>query len=351
MKAALVKQVLDIHGSWSGTLWRDTSPGKLFDVWPSKALFWELTCMLQADWYIVPQTLDNDYTVDSVKRHSGRDDIIRKYTRNITVPEEIPFAEYDLVITFDPILKVPSGSRTLFAYYALEHWVPQYQKSLRKPMNGYDLFLAHMMDSRATIESLPQAISFPYVHDRRLIRSIFPAQKRESALIDWRTLTTLAMKDVADPWGPEAEAAASRLGDILDVPIHHRGRYYQQTYGFADPPQWGDAKTYFQALAESKYYVAVGRVAGAGQGLGDAAALGCLCIGQRDIAYHRVICHPSCLCEDMVEMPARLKALAASADLQQEVLAWQDVALEKHFERGPLQLLERALHLKARGYA
>jgi hypothetical protein len=115
MRVALVKQALDVFGSWSGVRWKDTSPTKIFEVWPSRALFWELTCMLWADWYIVPQAVESDYTRDAVQKHPGRAEVIRKYTKNVVAPEDIPFEEYDLVITFDAILKVPPASRTLFA--------------------------------------------------------------------------------------------------------------------------------------------------------------------------------------------------------------------------------------------
>jgi hypothetical protein len=347
MRVALVKQALDVFGSWSGVKWKDTSPIKIFEVWPSRALFWELTCMLQADWYIVPQAMESDYTRDAVQDHPGRAEVIGRYTKNIVAPEDIPFEKYDLVITFDPILKVPPGSPTLFAYFALEHWDRIYTASLRRPLVGYDLFLAHMIDCNATVESLPQAVSFPYPHDSMLVRSIFPAEKQELVWVDWRTLTTLAMQGPAEPWSSESEAASVRLGEILELPILQRGKYFQQSYGFADPPVWGDAASYFQALAECKYYVGVGRVAGAGQGLGDAAAAGCLCVGQSEIAYHRLICHAACLCEDIAELPTRLKALRDSTDLQQEVLAYQDEALRKHFEQGPLNLLRQAVQMKS----
>jgi hypothetical protein len=242
---------------------------------------------------------------------------------------------------------VPPGSPALFAYYAQEHWDKLYAKSLRRPANGYDLFLAHMMDSESAIRSLPQAISFPYLHDLLLARSTFPAQKQERAWVDWRTLTTLAMMGLGEPWREEADNAAKRLQELLGVAIDYRGKHHEQTFAFADPPQWGDAALYFGALAKCRYYIGVGNIAGAGQGLGDAASVGCLCIGQADRAYHRLICHPACLCEDIAEMPGKLTNLLRSRDLQEEVLSFQDAALTKHFKRGPLELLKEAARVKS----
>ena len=306
--------------------------------------------MLQGDWYVVPQAATSDYTEVAIATMPGRTEAMRKYTKNVTPAKSIPFEEYDLVISFDAILKVPRNHRTLFAYFAQEHWDRLYTDSLRKPAAGYDLFLAHMMDARSTLTALPQSVSFPYVHDTNLVRSIFPGEKREAAWFDWRALMTLGMRDTSEPWSAEGDAAAGRLQELLDMPIRYRGQPHAQTYGFADPPAWGDAAMYLQELSRCKYFVSVGGRIGAGQGLAEAAAAGCLCIGQEDRAYQKLICHPACLCEDMAEMPTRLKALRSSEDLQREVLAYQDRALRTHFERGPLNLLREAVQMKSEKY-
>lgn len=347
MRVALVKQVLDVFGPWSGVKWKDTSPTKLFEVWPGKAVYWELTCLLQADWYIVPRKVQGEYLEDAIQRHSGRAELIRKYTKGITRVEQIPFDDYDLLISFDAILDLPRH-RSLFAYYAQEHWDSLYARSLRRPAKGYDLFFAHMMDARSTVSRLPQAVSFPYTHDTALVRSIFGQSKNETSWIDWRTLMTLAMKGLGDVWNDKAAAAAVRLQEVLDLPIMHRGSFNKETYAISEPPAWGDAFTYLQALASCKYYVGVGNLAGAGQGLAEAAALACICIGQADKVYHRMICHPACLCADMAEMPRRLREVRTSPDLQQEVLAWQDENLEREFRKRPLALLQDAIALKER---
>lgn len=348
MRTALIKQVLDVFGPWAGVKWKDTSPEKLFEVWPGKAVYWELTCMLEADWYVIPQAVSGDYTRVAIESMPGRAEAIRRYTKNVTPVEKIPFEEYDLVISFDAILNVPREHPALFAYFAQEHWDRLYTESLARPRGNYDLFLAHMMDSNADLNCLPRAISFPYLHDPKLVQRTFPCEKREAVWVEWRTLMTLAMKDSSEPWGPQGEAAGRRLAELLDLPIRYRGTLVAQTYGFADPPSWGDVAVYLRELAECKYFVSVGGRIGAGQGLGDAAAVGCICIGQEDRAYHKLICHPACLCADMGQMYERLMAVVKSPQLQAEVTAWQDAALEEHFARRPLRLLQEAMNLKAR---
>jgi len=147
VKTALVKQALDVFGPWSGVKWADTSPLRLFDVWPGKAVYWELTCMLQADWYIIPPAVEGDYFHDLVRRNPDRAQLLQRHTKNLTSVDAIPFENYDLIISFDAILEIPPSLANLFAYYTQEHWDALYGHSLQRPLNGYDLFLAHMMDA------------------------------------------------------------------------------------------------------------------------------------------------------------------------------------------------------------
>lgn len=346
MRVALVKQRLDVFGPWAGSKWKDTSPTRLFEVWPGKAVYWELTCLLQADWYIVPVSLEGDYLNDAVRKHAGRARLIEQHTKNITEVEAIPFEDYELVISFDAILDIPPGLPAIFAYYVQEHWDSLYACSLRRPVPGYDLFLAHMMDAPPELRSLPQAVSFPYLHDPQLARSLFHPPRQEVAWVDWRVPMTLANQGLGEPWCPEADAALERLRSVLDIEIRCRTASHSISYAISETPTWGDAAVYYRELAECRYYIAVGNLAGAGQALADAAAVGCICIGQADRPYHRLLCHPSCLCEDMAQMPSRLRTVRGSADLQHEVQAWQDENLERHFHDAPLALLAKASELK-----
>jgi len=349
LKVALVKQLFDVFGPWSGVKWLDTSPLKLFDVWPGKAVYWELTCMLQADWYIIPSALEGDYFRDVLLKEPDRTQLLEQHTKNVTAVDGIPFEDYDLIICFDAILDIPPGLPNLFAYYAQEHWDAIYSHSVKRPLNGYDLFLAHMMDAPSDLKRLPQAIAFPYLHDPKIVRPLFPPPKQELAWIDWRTATTLANQPRDSSWSPETDAALVRAEETLGLPVRSGSTKNSKSYFIAAEPSWGDAAAYLQQLAECRYYLGVGRLAGAGQGLAEAAALGCLCIGQSDRAYHRLLCHPSCLLDDLFHLPATLRELRQSADLQAEVLDHQDRNLRLHFRDRPLSQLSEAIALKKRG--
>jgi hypothetical protein len=345
MKVAIVKQVLDTFGPWSSIRWEDTSPEALFRIWPSRVLHWEMTLVFEADWYIIPQQVNTDYTYDSVLKRSGSADIVRKYTQKVIAPGDIPYDSYDLVITNDPILDFPSSSHTLFAYFVVEHWDRRYRSSLRRPMRNADLFLAHMMDAPESLGSLPQAISFPYIRDPKSIRALFSATERKEAVwADWRTLSILS----AAANGNSVEtikAAAQRLEEALQLPVAFRS-FSMGLYHGEDPPRWGDSAEFLRELGRQKYYLCLGRGSGAGQGLADAASLGCICFGEQDKPYHRLLCHPLALCGDLQELPKRVRRVQASRDLQEEIRIWQEKKLQRHFVEEPLALLGAALERK-----
>jgi hypothetical protein len=342
MKVAFVKQVLDPSGPWSTVRFADVGSDGIFAVWAGKAGLWQATVKMQADWYVVPQAINTQYTFDSVLKSSGQGDICKRYTRNVVQPGEIPFEEYDVVISYDPVLQVPRGMRTLFAYYMKEHWDISYFRSQYSVMRGYDLFLAHMMDAPVEVQKLSQALAFPYLWEIETTRRMFGVEKEPFAWIDFRTVVALSG---GGKTREAVEGAMARLQQTLGVPIRHRP-FKSELYRPADPPLWGDARGYFQELAPSKYYIGVGRASGGGQGLVDAASLGSICFGEQDKPFHRMLCHPACLCDDMADLPRRVRAVVGSRSLQEEVMAWQEEKLRMNFIDGPIAQLAQAVEMK-----
>jgi hypothetical protein len=347
MKVAIVKQLLDVCGPWASIRWRDTTPGHIFTIWPGKAVFWEMSCLLQADWFVIPQHEVTDYTRWAVLNHPGREALVRRHTRLVVDAAQIPFDDYDLVVTHDAILDVPRGHKALFAYYAAEHVDRHYVESRQGPLRNYDLFLDHLMEAPAELKSIPQTIAFPYVRDPASARLLFGGEKESAIWVDWRTLVSLASDGLSDPWRDATDNAAKRLADILGVPIRSTGELFKTVYGVNDPPLWGNASRYLELISKCKYYLAAGQISGAGQGLADAASLGCICIGQKDKVYHRMICHPDCLSDSMIGMPRIVRRIINSPDKHEEFLAWQDRALQEDFVRRPIAILEKAIQWKA----
>ncbi len=348
MKVAIVKQVLDVCGPWASVRWRDTTPEHIFTIWPGKAVFWELTCLLQADWFVIPQQQVTDYARWAVLNHPGREALIRSHTHGVVDPGKIPFDDYDLVVTHDAIIDVPHGQKALFAYYAAEHVDGHYVESRQGPLRNYDLFLDHLMEAPAELKVIPQTIAFPYVRDPESTRLLFRGRKEDAIWVDWRTLVSLASDGVSDPWREATDDAAKRLADVLGVPIRSTGELFKSVYGVNDPPLWGNAHRYLKLISNCKYYLAAGQISGAGQGVADAASLGCICIGQKDKVYHRMICHPDCLSDSLIGMPKIVRRILNSAGMHEEILAWQDRALQEDFVRRPIAILEKAIQWKAK---
>jgi hypothetical protein len=347
MKVAVIKQLLDTFGPWRSVRWEETSPQALFDIWPGRPLHWEMTTLLQADWYIVPQQCNTDYTYDSVLKRSGNGEILRRHTQGIVEPSEIPFESYDLVITNDPILRFPRNSGTLYAYFVAEHWDRRYRAALDRPRKNADLFFAHMLDAPSALHSLPQAVAFPYLRDPKTMRVLFASSERDEAVwADWRTLSFLSASSHGN--NPAAtKSAAERLQEALGLPVAFR-RFSPGLYYGEDPPRWGDGAEFLRELGRQKYYLCLGRNSGAGQGLADAASLDCICFGERDKAYHRLLCHPETLCADLQDLPRRVNRVRMSRDLQKEICSWQNEKLQQHFIDAPLALLADALERKRR---
>ena len=357
MKVAIVKQIYDAQGPWASVRWQDTTPAKIFDIWPGTITFWGLACLLKADWYVVGQgKLVSDYVADILK-NKPRKKIMEKYSKVVSV-KDIPLNDYDLVITLDPILEIPKKSKTVFAYFVPEHWDRLYNHSIEKPLDNFDLFLAVMLDSKPALLNLPQSVSFPYPFDVQALRDIFPqtgvpaepatlasrpAPKKEVAWAEWRLLSALGMTRM---WTQSSENAVKRLEKVIGIPVYQKGSFNKTPFGITDPPSWRDALQYLGELNQCKYYIAVGRYSGPGQGIREAAALGLICIGEQDKLYHQMVCHPKLLCRDMVSMPKILKELIASPQLQKEALEYQYRALEQKFAKEPLELLKKAVAMK-----
>ena len=86
----------------------------------------------------------------------------------------------------------------------------------------------------------------------------FTGEKQDCVWVDWRTLTTLAMMGLGDPCTDAADEAGRRLQEVLELPIVYRGKHHEQSFAFADPPQWGDAKKYFAEMARCEITSALG---------------------------------------------------------------------------------------------
>ncbi|OGT98222.1 MAG: hypothetical protein A2X80_06620 [Geobacteraceae bacterium GWB2_52_12] len=335
LKVAIVKQHYDLFGPWRSERWDAADPLSVLKKWPSRYLYFEMTHLLQADWYVLPFCHDSKNVRQRLDKHQQTLDDNMEPVRNVN---DIPLEEYDLVISLDPILRPPRNSKTLYAYYQNEHHHTEYTHSLRAPMHGYDLFLDHMLNGPAWVYDLPQPVAFPYVRDPFIARQVCSGQKTDSVWFDKRFIMMLTH-------GSEAfhragfETTISFLENTLSVPVAYRHADYENVIG------WGDPLDYMREMAGCSYYVNL-IACGAGQGLCDAASLGLICFGSARLPYHKAICHPVCLCRDLSELEWKLAMVRSSADLQQEIRSWQDVALSDMMVTQPVRILQAAVAMK-----
>ena len=337
LKFAIVKQRYDLFGPWRSDKWDAADPLSVFRKWPSRYLYFEMTHLLQADWFVLPFCHDSKNVRQLLDRHQQTLDDNMEYIRSV---DDIPVDDYDVVISLDPILRPPRDSKTLYAYYQNEHHHSEYTHSLYAPLHGYDLFLDHMLKGPAWVYDLPQPVAFPYLRNPDIARKICNGEQADSIWFDKRFIMMLSHGSETFHRGG-FEDTISSLEKRLHVQVAFRHADYENVIG------WGDPHEYMRAMAACSYYVNL-IACGAGQGLCDAASLGLICFGSPKLPYHKVICHPVCLCNDLSELEWKLAMVRGSSDLQQEIRSWQDAALSDVMVTQPLRILQAAVDMKRR---
>jgi len=344
MRVALIKQKWDVFGPWSSIKWTGDIQ-RLMQVWPNKATYIELTILLKADWYVLDTTFDSGYTQDVQNRNPEAKRILEKYMTNVVRLEDIPLNDYDLVITFDPILPNIPDRKFKAAYFCQEHWDSVYTRSLEAPMPGYDLFLDHMLKAGIYGPVAPKTVAFPYPRCPDIMRSILPKKVPNRVGVDWRSVLSVIGLDT---WSPAAdnflESLKTKFAD-MGMNLVCRHSMSNRFYGINEPPLWGDTWQYLKHLAECQYYVSVGRNSGAGQGLADAASLGCICLGNSALPYHRLICPTPCLVNTISYASEYLHndRMGHAKLSNSQVLAHQDSAVNVFFNREPLRILSEII--------
>jgi FkbM family methyltransferase len=335
LKVAIIKQQYDLFGPWRSEVWNAADPLSILKKWPSRYLYFEMTHLLQADWYILPFCHDSKIVRQKIDAHQQLFDDHMEHVQRIG---DIPVNDYDVVITLDPILRPPSNSKTLFAYYQNEHHDDEYKRSVKAPLPGYDLFLDHMMNAPGWAYDLPQSVAFPYLRNPFVIRAICRGKQEDTIWFDKRFIMMLTHGNEGYH-RPGFEHTMAFLEQRFGMRATFRNADYENIIA------WGDPYDYMRDMSACKYYMNL-IACGAGQGLCDAASLGLICFGSPKLPYHRSICHPVCLCRDLAELEWKFSMVRGSTELQQEIIAWQDTALSDRMVTTPLRILQSATEKK-----
>lgn len=335
-KIALIKQMYDDHGPWQNERYDAANPLKVLDKWPAKYSYFEMTQLFKADWYVLPYCHDSRIIRQKIERYRSE---IDASVQTVAI-NDIPFDEYDIVISIDPILRPSSSSKILFAYLQNEHHDTEYIKSLKKPFHGYDLFLDHMMEAPGWAYSLPQSLACPYVRDPATVRTLRSKVQDNSIWIDNRFVMMLSHGNETCH-NPANEKILHNMGQEIGARFRFKHAAFDNIQKLQSP------YAFLQELSQSRFYLNL-IACGAGQGLCDAASLGLICFGTPKLKYHQAICHPACLCNDLMDFKRIFTRVVNSPDLQQEIIAWQDLMLADRMVRQPLHMLEAAVDLKRR---
>lgn len=337
LKVAIVKQSYDLFGPWRSEGWNASDPLRVLQKWPSRYLYFEMTHLLKADWYVLPFCHDSKNVRQRLDKHQQT---IDDNMEHLLKASDMPTDDYDVIISLDPILRPPRGSKTLYTYYQNEHHHNEYTQSLRAPLPGYDLFLDHMLKGPAWVYNLQQPVAFPYVRDPFIARQICSLERSDAVWFDKRFIMMLTHGSESFHRGG-FEDTILLLEQRLKAKVTFRYADYENIIG------WGDPHDYMREMSGCSYYVNL-IACGAGQGLCDAASLGLICFGSPRLPYHKAICHPVCLCNDLSELERKLSLVRGSLDLQDEIRSWQDTALSEVMVKNPLRILQTAADMKKR---
>lgn len=337
LKVAILKQRYDVFGPWRSEEYNLTHPLSVLKKWPSKYSYFEMTHLFQADWFVLPFCHDSKNVRQKIDYHQQTFDNNMEFVTHV---DEIPFEDYDIVISLDPILRPPRDSKTLYTYFQNEHHHSEYTQSLRNPLPGYDLFLDHMMKASSWVYDLPQSVAFPYPRDPFVVRRMCAMRRNDVIWFDKRFIMMLTH-------GNEVLHRGGFENTIASLEKRFRSHVTFRNLDFEDMTCWGDPLDYMREMAACSYYVNL-IACGAGQGLCDAASLGLICFGSPRLPYHNAICHPVCLCNDLSELEWKLPLVRSSLDLQQEIRCWQDAALSDRMVIQPIRMLQEAFEMKKR---
>lgn len=333
MKLCFAKQPYCVEYTWQSTRW--PGPRALLDAYVFRTQNISLAVRFKADTWV----LDGRNRIEGgwlqTLEDLVPDDVDALYdTHTATPAEDVPWGEYDVVITTDPVVPetiVRAYPKTLWCYYECAHNSQSAGRSRGAPQGGYDLYLDHYMRAGPTeIVKLPQAIQFPYTANASALRG----------LVECPTGRTGILLDSKVAEGPLRESGLPVVrSKKIDMRFFHRTIARRETTAPAD---------WLRLMVQCKYYALVRGPHIIGQAAIEAAAMGLIVFG--DGTYPRMLCHPSCMIVTGtgVDVAGRIRRVEGDPVLQHEILEYQTEKLAALFWNGPVAILEQALEMKRR---
>jgi hypothetical protein len=347
-RTLFVKQHFDVFGPSRPTEFRRDGALGTLAAFPYKATYWEMTCLLSADWIIVKSAETSLYR-KYVEYFPHLRKFISDQQRHAINAKDAEVTNYDLIITLEPFFQscVAGASVPLF-FFMNEHSNREFVQQLEAPSQGYTAFLDHMCGS--TLPEIPRGarvLSTPYLRSPAAVRRLFPKTAQPTGQVciwlEARTIIFNATGEREGLWNAGCDDYLSGLRQKYAVEIRTRGNLYNDFYNVRDGASI-DAKNYLDDMRGAVFFIANNAV-GAGQTLADAASLGLLCFGSSTLVYHRMICAPEYLDLPLESAIHIAKKLAAQPRVLKRLLAAQDRRLADTMMVKPLDnILFAALH-------
>lgn len=347
MKTCFVKGAYTTPLPWKSL--RYPGPKRLLDSLPFGTHDFCLMVALESDTWVIKDIAKGDGRV------GGKDTSLAKLERahqNVVRISEIPWEEYDRVISLDPILgNLPRRyPHILWCYEELSHACKRAREAVKKgrPHGGYDLYFDRFLETKGSLKGLPQIVPFPHMQSADILRDLVAPKNESVVFIEPRNI----------PKTRETRAQmCAEFRNICGLPVRHAP--FPEFEGVApkfiaalvsdSSKKILNTADYLGLVGSCKYHLSWRRRRIAGQALLEAAALGLIVVAPSRSPYSKLICHPTCLTR--AEAPPRvalrrIRKIEASSDWQIEILAYQDRVLREKFWDEPLKILSEALEMK-----
>ena len=346
MKLAIVKQKYIPGYTWKSHRW--DNPKSMLNDFMLRSKNFSLLFETKGDVWVVD---DSHYESDTYRTMKQKRPMELKELCDSqeSVPwGDVPWQDYDVVITLDPIAPkslIEMYENVLWCYYCAEHSSKVWNKSLKKPVQKYDLFLDHVLQTEIKpVNKLPLAVRFPAVVSRMAFRETLDLRKKYDRVF----LDSHAIRKITDFESFDTDMF-KQFGIEADYPKPWK---FSESYAAVAQKQMLSTKDYLQRVAYSKYFYLCRRASGngfVGQAAPEAAGLGCVVIADESCVYAKRLCHPLTLIEngdDYDTASLVIQSIQDNNDLYKEVIAYQNERLNRIFNREPIELLERYSRIK-----
>jgi hypothetical protein len=347
-KVCFVKQTYIVNGPWKSL--RYPGPEKMLGALPWRSQNYAFFVGMETDFWVT-----KGRETSRMYRHIPDElSMMREAHKNVVAWGDIPWDEYDIVISYEPIIPdeiILAHPKILWVYHEPSHRSGRSQQAAAHsggvPLGAYDLFWDDFMRPTKELKQLPQSISFPYFAHPTILKDAVKPTNERAVFVDSRHTWDIDENERA--------RLAREWQSLCGLPIRYApggkitlGRSHRRLLVDGEMLQ---CRQYLELLGSCKYKLVWRKKQVGGQAAIEAASLGLIVVANSNGVYHKMLCHPFCLIPP--GGPARtalrkVQKIEANQKLQAEILHYQDRMLMKKFWHPGLAILHDALEMKRR---